>query len=46
VVEKGGAFLKLIDKIRLWPVRRAALALRVGLGASRKQACARSGRQR
>ena len=43
-VEKGGAFLRPIDKIRLWPVRRAALASRAGLGATRKQACARTAR--
>ena len=43
VVEKGGAFLRPIDKIRLWPVR-AALAARAGLGATRKQACARTAR--
>jgi len=40
-VEKGGAFLRPIDKIRLWPVR-AALAVRRGLGATRKQAYART----
>jgi len=43
-VEKGGAFLRPIDKIRLWPVRRAALASRAGLGATRRQACARTAR--